>query len=73
MERFLLEWARHEAPRVETWTIRLKIGLRIFLDLRKRPEGSCCCCRGGLTPPQWLLLLGGGDPPLLWAWCCWGG
>ena len=39
--RFLLESARREASRPENGTIRLRIGLRIFLGLGKTPEMAC--------------------------------
>ena len=45
-KRFLHDSARHVASRVETWTIRLKIALRIFLGLGKTLEMAC---HGGLS------------------------
>ena len=44
-KRFLHEWARREASRSETRTIRLRTALRIFLDSGKTPEMTC---QGGL-------------------------
>ena len=44
-KRFLHEWARSEASRSETRTIRLRTALRIFLDFGKTPEMTC---QGGL-------------------------
>ena len=41
IRRFLLESARREASRSENGTIRLRIALRIFLDLGKTPEMAC--------------------------------